>query len=410
MKTIQVSLPRSLSDMAQEEVRKQVPFISSDISGCYFEDGGATLIIESDSSDAAAVETEARAIAMRVERALRNIDRKVIYQSPRLAKSEPKASPGEIPGAHSVGPGQFSLSGVAARLYSYFDRLFQQLGMHWNTAPVITPTLIPATVLAKCDYFRSFPHTLTFATHLVESTERVKSFRERHGTRETLDDATLADLAPPQNCLSPAVCYHVYHLLQGSRLSATTSSFGVCGKCFRYEGANLCDLRRLWDFTMREIVFVGERDEVLAMRDESIELMGALLEQHELAAEIRTASDPFFAAPDALGKTFAQLTSETKFEISLELDNGERSAVGSHNYHNDFFGRKFEIETASGNFAHSVCVAFGLERWVQAFVTQHGPNLHEWPEIVRGAPEFCGVSTESGVSDLPARAASSGRN
>ena len=37
---------------------------------------------------------------------------------------------------------------------------------------------------------------------------------------------------------------------------------------------------------------------------------------------------------------------------------------------------------------HSVCVAFGLERWVYAFLAQHGDDPARWPEPVREAPEF----------------------
>jgi hypothetical protein len=38
----------------------------------------------------------------------------------------------------------------------------------------------------------------------------------------------------------------------------------------------------------------------------------------------------------------------------------------------------------------SVCVAFGLERWVHAFLAQHGLEPSQWPEVVRAAPEFGG--------------------
>src|SRR6266480_2482200 len=88
--------------------------------------------------------------------------------------------------------------------------------------------------------------------------------------------------------------------------------------------------------------------------------------------EIRTASDPFFIAPDAAAKTYFQLSSETKFEMSLLLPDDKRLAVGSHNYHSDFFGRAFNTTVDGAGYMHSVCVAFGLERWVYGFLAQHG--------------------------------------
>jgi enoyl-CoA hydratase/carnithine racemase len=145
------------------------------------------------------------------------------------------------------------------------------------------------------------------------------------------------------------------------------------------------DLRRLWDFTMREIVFMGTRDDVLARRAQAQGLVERFLEEHRLAAEIRTASDPFFIAPDAVAKTYFQLSSETKFEISLMLPDDERLAVGSLNYHTDFFGRAFQVETEGAGPMHSVCIAFGLERFVYGFLAQHGEDPAGWPEVVRRA-------------------------
>ena len=121
--------------------------------------------------------------------------------------------------------------------------------------------------------------------------------------------------------------------------------------------------------------------------------MSKLIEEHQLAGEIRTASDPFFLAPDTVSKTYFQLSSDTKFEISLLLPDGERLAVGSHNYHSDFFGKVFNVGIDGGGPMHSVCVAFGLERWVHAFLAQHGHAPAGWPECVRQAPEFLGAES-----------------
>ena len=188
--------------------------------------------------------------------------------------------------------------------------------------------------------------------------------------------------------MSPAVCYHVYHLHENQTLPAEGTVYGICGKCFRYESTNLNDLRRLWDFTMREVVYLGSREYVLAQREISIEMMADFLEKHHLAGEIRTASDPFFVAPEAASKTYFQLSSDSKFEVSLLLRDGSRLAVGSHNYHSDFFGRAFHTNIEGAGAMHSVCMAFGLERWVHAFLDQQGSDPQRWPDVIRNAPEF----------------------
>ena len=38
----------------------------------------------------------------------------------------------------------------------------------------------------------------------------------------------------PEACLSPAVCYHVYHMHQNQSVPAAGLVYGICGKCFRY--------------------------------------------------------------------------------------------------------------------------------------------------------------------------------
>ena len=128
-----------------------------------------------------------------------------------------------------------------------------------------------------------------------------------------------SDMPTPDTCLSPATCYHVYHLHSGKIVPAAGTVHGVCGKCFRFESTNTSDLRRLWDFTMREVVFMGTREQVWQHREVGLERTAALLTEHRLASEIRTASDPFFVAPDAMAKTYFQLSSETKYEIAALL-------------------------------------------------------------------------------------------
>jgi seryl-tRNA synthetase len=387
-RTISIRLASPAHEMACEEIQKQVAYLSREISNARFAQGGAVLEFDAPEDSAAALTTDVEALVRRIQRGLRDLRRKVVFRS--SSASDPQfRGDGSVAGIHRLGPGQVALDGLPLRLFRYFDRVFDGFGRPWGAQAVLTPTLIPARVLAKCDYFRSFPHNVTFACHLPEDVKTVESFRARHHDREELDEHALGDMQTPEACLSPAVCYHVYHINQDRAIPASGLAYGVCGKCFRYESSNMSDLRRLWDFTMREVVFLGRREDLLERRERSIEMMGRFLDEHRLAGEIRTASDPFFIAPDALGKTYFQLSSETKYEISLMLPEDARLAVGSHNYHSDFFGRAFNTTVEGAGPMHSVCVAFGLERWVYAFLVQHGDDPARWPDPIRQAPELC---------------------
>lgn len=381
---VTVKLAKKAHEMAQEEIGKQVAFLSKNIGNVRFLEDGAVLCFDAPAAEAAALEGKAAELCQRVQRGLRSLERKILFQTERAAAPVFRGT-GMTAGIHLLGPGQVALSGVPLRLFRYFDRAFTAFGALFAPQDLLTPTLIPSPVLARCDYFRSFPHNVTFAAHLPEDAEKIADFRSRHQERDTLDDRAIHDMGTPEACLSPAVCYHVYSMSRGQTVPRGGAAYAVCGKCFRYESSNMNDLRRLWDFTMREVVFLGSRDVVLGHREEAIRRMGRWLEEHGMAAEVRTASDPFFIAPDAVAKTYFQISSETKYEISLFLPDpeGARLAAGSFNYHTDFFGKAFDVAVAEGGPMHSVCVAFGLERWVYAFLAQHGDDPAGWPEIVR---------------------------
>jgi seryl-tRNA synthetase len=387
MCTCEVALPVPAHEMAQEEILKHLAHVSSDIVNPRFAGQGKRILFDAPDSRAGELSMQVEIVSRKIERSLRSLERKIVFRS---AAAEPAAFPGDgsDPGIQFMGVGQVALRGLPLRLLRYFDRVFEEFGSPWQAEPLRAPTLIPVGTLARCDYLRSFPHILTFAAHLTEDHASIDSFRSRHAGKDALDDAALRDMAQPEAGLSPAVCYHAYSSHAGQEVPAGGLVYGMCGKCFRYEASNLRDLRRLWDFTMREVVFLGARDDVLARRTRATTMMEEFLDGHALIGEIRTASDPFFVAPDAVAKTFFQLSSDTKYEVALSIADGEKLAVGSLNYHSDFFGRAFDVTVAGAGPMHSVCVAFGLERWVYAFLVQHGNDPARWPDRVRRAPEF----------------------
>jgi seryl-tRNA synthetase len=204
-----------------------------------------------------------------------------------------------------------------------------------------------------------------------------------------IDDGRLAcspeHLAGVKCLLSPTICFHYYAWLQGTAL-ATPRTITAIGHCFRYESGALSSLERLWDFTMREIVFVGPQDYVLERRERCVKAAAALLDEWGLSYEICSATDPFFIDGYSAQSAF-QSAFELKFEVRADLPytSGKTLAVGSFNYHQDFFGRSLAIEQPGGGNAHTGCVGFGLERLIWAFFSQYGLDPARWPGTVREA-------------------------
>ena len=281
-------------------------------------------------------------------------------------------------------PGVFVLGPLLARLVEYFESRFLELAASFEAKPYRFPTLIPARYLDRVNYFRAFPHSLTFVTHLREDLDIIDHFSQHAGCEESGHlSAPLDSFSPIQTLLSPAVCYHLYFTLADRPLPGGQVIATAVGHCFRYEAINLVSLERLWNFTMREVIFVGSKEFVLENREIARQHMSKVFEEIGLAYRVESANDPFFIGEFRKQAAF-QSAFQLKFEIraSLPFKDGTL-AVGSYNYHQDFFGRNLNITLPDGSPAHTSCVAFGLERIAYAFLAQFGLEPANWPHEVK---------------------------
>jgi seryl-tRNA synthetase len=143
-------------------------------------------------------------------------------------------------------------------------------------------------------------------------------------------------------------------------------------------------MHRLWDFTMREIVFVGDAEYVEQARERVVDAATSLMEAWDLSFRLVSATDPFFATVRG-SKALFQRSRALKHEMMIDVGAGARGAIaaGSINAAGELFGNAFDIRTASGKTATSACVGFGLERLVLALFAQHGFAPARWPRAMR---------------------------
>lgn len=285
--------------------------------------------------------------------------------------------------AHRESRGLFSLGPILSRIVRYIQLQLDASAFTLGADLRHFPAMIPASYLEKVRYFKSFPHSLTFVSHLREDLAVLENFsKSAHCQGETIHmpDKALADV---RNLLSPAVCYHNYLALAGKTLPKDPTITTAMGQCFRFESSNLDGLERLWNFSMWEVIFVGSKPQVLAGIAQAAKAGSHILQKLGLAFRIESANDPFFIGEFGTQMTY-QYAYDLKYEFlaALPYKNG-LFAVGSRNYHMDFFGRVNEIKTADGGVAHTGCVAFGLERLAYAFIAQYGLDQTLWPSAVR---------------------------
>jgi len=281
--------------------------------------------------------------------------------------------------------GIYTLGPLVTRLIQFFEEQFVKLADSFGAAPYRFPTLIPACYLERVNYFRAFPHSLTFVTHLREDLDAIDDFSQHAACDEHGLNTPPDSFSKIQTLLSPAVCYHLYFSLADKPLPGGQLAATAVGNCFRYESINLASLERMWNFTMREVIFVGAKDFVLQNRETGRERMRGFFEEIGLAYRVESANDPFFIGEFKKQAAF-QSAFQLKFEIRARLPFKDSTlAVGSYNYHQDFFGRILNISLPDGSPVHTGCIAFGLERMAFAFLAQYGLNTTDWPEVVRKA-------------------------
>lgn len=279
--------------------------------------------------------------------------------------------------------GIFTLGPMVSKLIGYFESRFLQLAGSFGAQAHRFPALIPARYMERVNYFSAFPHSLSFVTHLREDLNVIDHFAQ---TASCNEHGKL--ITPPESfanvgtLLSPAVCYHLYFALADKPLKDGQITVTAVGNCFRYEAINLASIERMWNFTMREVIFVGPKGFVLENREIARKRMSQVFEEIGLAYRVESANDPFFVGEFRKQSAF-QSAFQLKFEIRARLPfNDSTLAVGSYNYHQDFFGRHLSITLPDGSPAHTGCAAFGLERMAYAFLAQYGCDPSAWPAVI----------------------------
>jgi seryl-tRNA synthetase len=232
--------------------------------------------------------------------------------------------------------------------------------------------------IEKSGYLHSFPHLLGAVCCLHGSEAEIRSAVDGKNGSWT------EGLSPTDLVLTPAACYPLYPLIASrGPIPPTGLVFDVASDCFRHEPS--LDIDRFQSFRMREFVCMGRPDHVVTFREQWMKRAPQFADALGLDYRIDDASDPFFGRT---GKLLAlnQKEQALKFELLIPVRPGqEPTACMSFNYHRDHFGAKWGLQIATGEVAHTGCVAFGIDRLGLALFAAHGVDLQTWPAHTRTA-------------------------
>lgn len=237
----------------------------------------------------------------------------------------------------------------AAKLMEGLDKKIKEFIKDLKYEEVYIPSLIKGDILEKCGYFESFPQNLSVVCSLK------KCGREKINRKEIgCENINIHDYY-----LTPAACIHIYPMLEKRR--GTDICYTTRESVYRYENGEFKNPERLWQFTVREFVFVGTEEYVCkmlqVMEEKALEFARSLFGK----AVVKNAYDEFYPSAENRMKIKLQLANKLKRELIVGLDN-RNIALSSFNYHRNHFSKPFHFD--DGGKIVTGCVGFGLERWV----------------------------------------------
>lgn len=237
------------------------------------------------------------------------------------------------------------------------------------------PPVMSRAQLEKSGYLASFPNLLGCVCALHGSEAEIRTAAQPGG--DWTKSLSASDLV-----LSPAACYPVYPLVAArGPLPVEALVFDVEATCFRHEPSKA--LSRLQSFRMREFVCVGKPAQIAAFREDWLSRAIEFAAKLGLPSTLDVANDPFFGRVGQI-MAVAQRQNALKFELLIPYHPGATpTACMSFNSHKEHFGKVWGIATASGEIAHTSCVAFGMDRLAVALFCVHGLTVAKWPVSVR---------------------------
>ena len=272
--------------------------------------------------------------------------------------------------------GVYGLGGVFEDIVERFERYVTEAGKDLQPEVMRFPPLLNREHYLRTDHIETFPD-LMGSVHSFRGDEKTHLAMVQ---KKCEGGDWAGELKATEVMMTPAACYPLYPTATGT-LPAQGRIVDLRAFVFRHEPS--VDPARMQIFRQREYVRLGTPQQALEHREYWLKKGEEMLHAVGLDAKPVVANDPFFGRG---GRVMAatQREQELKYELVVPVATSEKpTAVISCNYHMDHFGHAFDIKTPDGNYAHTACIGFGLERITLALFKAHGFEPKAWPAPVR---------------------------
>jgi seryl-tRNA synthetase len=273
-------------------------------------------------------------------------------------------------------PGVFGRSGVFEDVLRAFDEHVSRIASEDGAERMLFPPTIDRRVLEKSEFLDSFPQLAGTVFSFAGGDDAHAELSSRvHAGKSWAPLQAMTDVV-----LSPAACYPVYPSFTGT-VPTEGRLVDMQNWVFRHEPSR--EPTRMQAFRVREFVRVGMPAVVLAWRNMWLVRGLSIMRSLGLPAEPMVANDPFFGRGGRM-LAASQREQQLKFEVAVPvISDDQPTALCSFNWHQEHFGRLFDIKTHDGAVANTACLGFGMERVCMALFRHHGFDPKTWPASVR---------------------------
>jgi len=236
-----------------------------------------------------------------------------------------------------------------SQLYDFFDSLILSKIKKKDGFEVFIPAIINKNILNKLGYFDKLPQNIT-------GLSRYDFIDNKHICENVF--------------LTPAACIHIYPMFENQKIE--NQIITTKARVYRYENKGYAEKTRFWDFTVREVVFLGDPDFI----DKNIEffknIISSILSILKIDYTWEYASDSFIKTKknDLIMKI--QKANKLKEELNVMIDN-KKVAIASINFHDFHFSKTFNFDNNST--VKTACIGLGIERWMELFL-EHNVDLN----------------------------------
>jgi hypothetical protein len=278
---------------------------------------------------------------------------------------------------YSLSDGIVAITGLPLQMMEVLDRKLVEFAKGQKAKKILLPITVNFKNLLDSHYFDRTPQHANFLSTINEDARSISNFSKTFKKNNEIDKELIK--TPHSMCRS-AVCLNSYPTMRDKQFEADDSVVLTAeGRVFRHEYKKVNSLERLYEFSCREIIYLGNGAFVKDRLKECEKWFIDFLSEFNLNSIIKSATDPFFLE-NARSLQFYQAVEDSKYEIrALNPFTKTDVSIGSLNYHGNHFTKSYNIKFKNDEFVSSGCVGFGLERTVFTILSQYGDDVSKWP-------------------------------